>query len=118
MQIITFLSETQFYGSSLGISIFAYAFLLAGAILCVGVVYQKRPLAVLAYNITIMSLLYLMAFYDCDMYRKLPMMDCIHAKDIFGSGIITGLVNAICIATIFGLFKVIKRLRSDYRYSL
>ena len=118
MQIVAFLSENQLYGSSLGMSIFTYVFIIAGAILCVAVVHQKRPLAVLAYNIAIMNLLYLMAFYDFDMYRKLPGMDGIRAMDIFCSGVITGLINAICIITIVALLKVIKRLRSDYRYSL
>lgn len=118
MQIVKALSETQFYGSSLGITIFTYVFILAGGILCYAVIHQRRPLAVLSYNITITNLLFFMLFYDLDMYRKLPFMDGIVAKEVFGSGVITGLINAICFATIIFLLKVIKRLRSDYRYLL
>ncbi|WP_022775097.1 hypothetical protein [Butyrivibrio sp. AE2015] len=118
MQIVKILSETKFYGSNLGISIFTYVFILAGGILCCAVIHQRRPLAVLSYNITIMNLIFFMLFYDLDMYRKLPLMDGVIAKDVFGSGVITGLINAICFATIIFLLKVIKRLRGDYRYLL
>lgn len=118
MRIIQFLSDTRFYGSNLGISIFYYAFLMAGVILSIAVINQKRPMAVLSYTLAIINLLYFMAFYDLDMYRKLPLTNGSEVYATFGSGVITGLINSICIATIFGLLRVIKRLRSDYRYYL
>lgn len=117
MQIIEYLSETKFYGSNLGTSIFTYIFIITVVILGVAVSNQKRNLAVFSYNLAIMNLLYFMAFYDCDIYRKIPASTNVHAIELFGSGVIATLINIVCIMAIAGLLWILKRMRRDMRYS-
>ena len=117
MQIIEYLSETKFYGSNLGTSIFTYIFIITVVMLGAAVSNQKRNLAIFSYNLAIMNLLYFIAFYDCDIYRKIPTSTNTHALEMFGSGVIATLINIVCILAIAGLLWILRRMRRDMRYS-
>lgn len=118
MQIIKYLSETMCYGSSLGMSIFIYGLLISGIILAAAVSKNNRKAAALSYAIAITDILFFMTFYNMDMYRKISVMNGTRALDIFGSGVITCLINVICLMAIYGIIKILQRFMRDKKYSL
>lgn len=118
MGFIEYFSVTTVAGAKLYEMIFLYGFLLAGGILCLGVVHRKRWMSALGYAVAVADILCFIVFFFLDMYDSILKRGGSENLWIYGSGVVTGLVLSVCIVSVCAINMAIRRFKSDKRYSL
>lgn len=118
MDVIKYLSVTTVMGAKLGEMIFLYVFLLAGLLLFIGVAHRKRQLSAVSYAMAMMDLLYFIVFFDMDMYQRISEAAQNESMQVFGCGVVTGLVSCVCLAGIGIISLAVRRFMKDKRYLL